>query len=893
MTTYQPVSEPVISIDLRDSGGRYDSGPELRAEVLRQRGGRGPSRSDRLRFLVVDTPAGLAGNRRAYERIRRFPGGSSVHLVCLLVGDAPEQGERVLLKPDTLRSAAGTCGLLWAGDLHAAHGLLDGAAPDDPSALAPLRDLLRVPDLFDAVLEQLTPLNESVAAPAVRLLEQQLDPQARDRAWRGALTQFAGGPAEGAGGGWAEVPAEQLPKPLADLVPGQTAGGRGHRVPGGEADRAYRDCTDALDGTATALLDLARITGLVGTGALLAFEAEVTGARRALDGYRELVTGVLSVDTSPTGPGSAATLELFRHRGLQVAPSEGAGEGIGDGLRRLAERLLGDGLSVRGTAQRFTALSGRIAPVPGSTLLPALARYGKDKVAGLGPRRGGPRAALEPGGWRAPACLAAGLLGGLWAWPLTLLALLVPALVLGSAVLARRRLAGATGDGARLLGGGALVGAVLGGAGGAVLHPPLWVGAIGVLLGLVLALTAVVTGWRDAVHAWGGRSGTAAVQEALDGLDQVLARAVREHWAARARSDCADAAGAVAGVLRAAADEAYQQAVGAEDLFGTAEAFGTAGAAADPDADEAWLSQPSAPGEFGESASDDFDYDYDPDESWAGTDPIGPASAPQPGPGQPAAPGSPVDDWAQQFAWGNGSDPSAPGAAAAAAPTPGAAAPTDPDAPPPPWLDRDSGLGGPALVSTLAGDLTDAVITELASYWGTVERGESAAAAQQRVGAQVRAMLARARAHLRENDVAAPPSAGRQRVRPGTSELQGLSLQRLVQAAGPDADPATAVPLVSAEQEVLLNRDPEMTVWLRFAPAAVQPQIEQADRATGGTGTAVWLSSGRYAGLLGLVPLRGGAVRSVRTLERGPGDLDTDGPTDGPSGGHPDEGDEW
>jgi hypothetical protein len=300
----------------------------------------------------------------------------------------------------------------------------------------------------------------------------------------------------------------------------------------------------------------------------------------------------------------------------------------------------------------------------------------------------------------------------------------------------------------------------------------------------------------------------------------------------------------VAGVLRAAADAAYEQAVGAEEPFGADEPFGTAGITADPGAD-VWLSQPSAPGEFGESTFDEYDLE----EGWPAPD---------------------------------GSDPTAGAATAVATPpvvpvppappTAGSAA-ADPDAPPPPWLDRDSGLGGPALVGTLAGDLTDAVITELASYWGTVERGESAAAAQQRVGAQVRAMLARARTHLRDNDVAAPPSAGSQRVRPGTSELQGLSLLRLVRAAGPEADPETAVPLVSAEQEVLLNRDPAMTVWLRFAPVSVQPQIERADGPADGAGsTPVWLSSGRYAGLLGLVPLRTGAVRTVRTLEHGPGD---------------------
>ncbi|MYR61006.1 hypothetical protein GTY54_33875 [Streptomyces sp. SID625] len=55
-------------------------------------------------------------------------------------------------------------------------------------------------------------------------------------------------------------------------------------------------------------------------------------------------------------------------------------------------------------------------------------------------------------------------------------------------------------------------------------------------------------------------------------------------------------------------------------------------------------------------------------------------------------------------------------------------------------------------------------------------------------------------------------------------------------------------------------------MWIRFAPRAVRAEIERAWEADGSGQPAdvLWTSSGRYAGLIRLTPLRPEVVDSVR-----------------------------
>ncbi|MGW6235342.1 hypothetical protein [Streptomyces sp. NPDC055094] len=853
----------VIHLDLRAGAAELDGPPVLRAKVARQLGLAGLPEPDHPLFLVVDTPAGLTDHQRQYELITAYRAVGEVRILVLLVGSAPGsyageneafQPDRRLLRPALLRGSG--IGLLWAGDLRSARTALEQPAPDDPDALAVLVDLLSVPDVFLRVLDDLGSLPDAVAAPGVRLLEQDLPPEVRDRAWRDALTRFAGEDGLAGGdsfaggdgfaghggltggdsftGGGGRVPdlpvtawsAVDLPEPLRGLVTGRGGPDQRHRVAGGVADDAYRACADALADAEDAQAGLRSLPGLLSGARREAFEADLDQARRALDGYQDLVGTALRGGGSGATSSAAEAAARLAALGLRVPSAEGVGERIGEGLREFAGKLLGQGLALRAVAQRFTGLAGRVEPVPGSALLPRLAGHSADAVAPRVPTGG----VAVPGPVVVPVAAAAGLLGALWQGPLAALAVVVPLVFLAVAVLGAARLRGAGRPGHWTVGPrvAAVAGAVAGVVVAYVAEPPLWLSTAGLLVGLGVAVETTRRLWGEAADFWAAGHGTAVLRRALEGLDGLLAEAVREHWAAEERLYCADAARSVAGMLRATAAAADAEAVPEPDRPAVADTGG-----AEPAAEDDWLTSASGLETDAFGTADDED-----------------------------------TDWASAYAWEDGSSWDEPAKTESAARS---AAPWgDRTAGVPRWLDRESGEGGPELVATLAGDLTDAALVAMAPYWGAVERGQAGTLAVGRTETRVRELLSTARHHLQRNGVLAPPPfAAALRTRTTSANLLGTDPHRVAELVGAEADRRIVVQLSSPEQGALLSRDPAAAVWIRFAPEAVRGEVENAWR-TSGSGQpeeALWTSSGRYAGLIRLTPLRMGVVDTVRSRQ--------------------------
>ncbi|MGV0101074.1 hypothetical protein ACSTAL_32860, partial [Streptomyces californicus] len=193
----------------------------------------------------------------------------------------------------------------------------------------------------------------------------------------------------------------------------------------------------------------------------------------------------------------------------------------------------------------------------------------------------------------------------------------------------------------------------------------------------------------------------------------------------------------------------------------------------------------------------------------------------------------------------------------------------------PRWLDREIGEGGPELVATLAGDLRRTAMAAMAPYWGAVERGQAGALAVSRTEQRVRELLSAARHHLARYGVLAPPPyPADHRARATAAGLLGTDSARVAELVARETDRGTVVQLSSPEQGSLLSRNPGDARWIRFAPATLRPEIETAWRkgASPQPAEALWTSSGRYAGLIRLVPLREGVVDTV--LPRQPGDGD-------------------
>ncbi|MFJ9111067.1 hypothetical protein [Streptomyces sp. NPDC102283] len=867
MTTSEDTTA-VVRLDLRAGATALATPQAVRDRVAEQLGRAGLPEPDYPLFLVTDTPAGLTDHQLQYELLAGYRAVGETRIVVLLVGSSPGSyagGEeaylpdRRLVRPTTLRTS--TTGLVWAGDLRSARTALDRPEPDDPAALAVLVDLLSVPDVFVRVLEGLRKLPDSVAAPGVRLLEQDLPAEVRDRAWRDALTRFAGEDT-GAGDPVGVLPDAELPEPLRALVTGRDGRGHGHRRPDGDgpANLAHRTCAESLDRADEDLVALRSFPGLLHPARRDALEADLHQAREDLGGFRALVERALQGGGGAAPPTAEATARLGA-LGLRVPAADSAGERVGEGLRELAGTLLGRGLALRSVAQHFTALAGRVEPVPGTALLHRLADHSEESVT----RGSATEYAAPP---RTPGAVllmagAAGLLGGLWQWPAVLAALLAPVLFVIVALLAANRLrtgrrAARWTKGPRVAAVVATAGAVAGAAVAYAAEPPLWLGGTGLLVGLGLTAEAVRRLWQDAAESWAAGRGTTALRAALDGLDALLAELVREHWAAEERLYCADAARSVAGMLRATAAAADAQAapepvapagsggsgpyedddwLSAPSALETAESGGAGGGADDGDwaAAYAWDNAPDRHGdhEAGQDSDPYGDRHGEPDGDRYGGDP-GPYGVPSPA----AYPTGPDD-----APWGSGEGDRAPR-----------------------WLDREIGEGGPDLVATLAGDLRNTAMAAMAPYWGAVERGQAGALALSRTEERVRELLSAARHHLwRYGVLAPPPYPADHRARTTAAGLLGTDSLRVAELVGREADRGSVVQLSSPEQGALLSRDPEAARWIRFAPGTLQGEIEAAWRKSGSPPAeeALWTSSGRYAGLIRLTPLRMGVVDTV------------------------------
>ncbi|MEW2069802.1 hypothetical protein AB0917_22680, partial [Streptomyces sp. NPDC007346] len=363
--TFPDTTTAVVHLDLRAGAAALATAQAVRDRVAEQLGRAGLPEPDYPLFLVTDTPAGLTDHQLQYELLSGYRAVGDIRILVLLVGSAPGsyaggaeayEPDRRLVRPTTLR--ASTTGLVWAGDLRSARTALERPEPDDPGALAVLVDLLSVPDVFVRVLEDLKALPDSVAAPGVRLLEQDLPPEVRDRAWRDALTRFAG---QDTGGGSPVTlpPAGRLPEPLGALVAGREGRGHGHRQPNGPADLAHRTCADSLDRVDEDLVALGAFPGLLSPARREALEADLERAREDLGAFRALVERALQGGGSGAAAPTAEAAARLGALGLRVPPAESAGERVGEGLRELARTLLGEGLALRSVAQHFTALAGR------------------------------------------------------------------------------------------------------------------------------------------------------------------------------------------------------------------------------------------------------------------------------------------------------------------------------------------------------------------------------------------------------------------------------------------------------------------------------------------------------------------------------------------------------
>ncbi|MCX2185348.1 hypothetical protein KV205_33295 [Streptomyces sp. SKN60] len=874
----RPAPGHAVCLDLRAEA--YDPADRYAPEEAVRRALAVPQPPDERRFLVVDDADRLVAHQLLHERLSSY---GPARVVCLAVG-AP--GERTLRRTRTPWPPDG--GVLW---------LLDGFRGPDAAALRPLVDVLATPEVFDAVLRALARVAGGVAVPAARVVEHDLSDEARARAWRQAVEALTG-PDVPVAGTVGTVPGElsllldeSVPRSLSahDWLPAQ-----------GRAGAEERACRDALD---DALDGYERVRGPAGlltrAGRGLDLPGDIERAAFALRRFRATVA-----DAFALAGGSRPTVEergLLAERGVHLPemPREISRTGIVPALRDHTHGLIDSGLPLRSVAARLAALSTRTAPAGSAARLAAL-----DAVCG--PDRLDRLTAQEPfraGGPRSVAAAVTGvlaLLAGVWpglGWGLG------PAVGLLAAVLAllmlRRRPnrspdgrldgGGATGSAPRLFGG--LIGGVAGAVLGQALDPPVWAAATALAVSVAAVVLLALRDWTHGVDDWWQRADPEDADRALREVRHLLVTAAVHDWLfADVRHHCSDGAGAVARLLRA--------------LAATADAYQGPGV---PGAYEGPGTSPEPEG-YGRGA-----WDWD-DWTDGGGQAPGRASnqAPAPGPGggagrAEAAGWSDPVDWSDR-AWSDAvsdawTDRAAPADAgwSDAVPDPRpAAAPPEPPAPPEPvrpepvrepergsvretdpdpdpdsgpaaaprWLERRYGDGGPALVDTLHGDLSDGVAGLLRGCWAGIER-DPGNAARLSLDKPMTALLDETRSRL-ERDAAASPPPGRERGdRPDAARLTGVAPDGVARLLAADDDPGLTVPLCGPEHLRLLSHEPGAVRRVRFVPETMRRGTTGDDIWRGTTEDVVWTDAGRHAGVLRLVPLRADVVHTVLAEEDG------------------------
>jgi len=205
----------------------------------------------------------------------------------------------------------------------------------------------------------------------------------------------------------------------------------------------------------------------------------------------------------------------------------------------------------------------------------------------------------------------------------------------------------------------------------------------------------------------------------------------------------------------------------------------------------------------------------------------------------------------------------------------------------PVWLERAPGEAGPELVGTLVGDLAEAAVVTLYPFWGVVEGspGETRSVpVEERFGE----LLAVSRRVLTRHGLAHPPPFIRYPERRATPPiLLDVGGDRLAQVLRAGDAPEGVVPLCTAEQARLVSRDPNAACWIRFAPDSSRVAADASAVPVGapwrgagptsrppgagggeppwaGADDLLWTSSGQFAGVLRLTPVRRDALAVVR-----------------------------
>src|ERR1700730_13062795 len=268
MTAVTDIDRVIIVIDRRDTDLALLVTRRL-SEVLAERapGGDG-SRVDFGRVIVVDDAAALASHHEVYAHI--LDSHVDFSLLCLAIGPGPGDDPTLAVRrPFPLGPPKSAT--LWIGDVHGIGWRSESTQADlvhvpgqDAETKMPsgLIEVLRVPQVFDHVIEVVGAMPGAVACPGLRVTRSDIDTDVLIDAQRAAIRQLTD-PGRGPGDPAPPVDASRLFSPQG-RQPARTSD---VIRPGGKIDELYQRSRRA---EREVVQVRGRITGLVG---LLSAEA--------------------------------------------------------------------------------------------------------------------------------------------------------------------------------------------------------------------------------------------------------------------------------------------------------------------------------------------------------------------------------------------------------------------------------------------------------------------------------------------------------------------------------------------------------------------------------------------------------------------------------------------